>query len=232
MRKLNFLCSRAAGHRRPLTHAHGALATEFWAAQAATGWDTGCVVFLADDLGVGLPAAGCVIYRRSGIPRDRERAGPGRGGAGLRTGAGNQRLSDWSVRMQLVISPIEDSDGEALASLYQWLSGDAEVSRHGRLSAEAVRHQPGDMGVAIDVINAVFADTSAAAAIGSLLVAYRAWRDTRTHAPAIKIEKDGVTVLVDRRSDNEIRQILESLLQGAGPATDTGKTGEDPEEHR
>jgi hypothetical protein len=74
------------------------------------------------------------------------------------------------------------------------------------------------MGAAFDVINASFADAGAAAGIGSLLVAYRAWRDTRTQAPAFTIEKDGVTIVVNHGSEQEIRQILSVMLPDAGTA--------------
>jgi len=89
--------------------------------------------------------------------------------------------------------------------------------------------QPGDMGGAFDVINAMFADAGAAAGIGSLLVAYRAWRDTRTQAPAFTIGKDGVTAVVDRRSEQEIRQILNVMLPDADTAGH-GTVEEDPGE--
>jgi hypothetical protein len=137
--------------------------------------------------------------------------------------------------MQLVISLVEAGDGQALASLYHWLACDASVARYGRVTVQALSHQPGDMGVASDVINAVFADAGAAAGIGSLLVAYRTWRDTRTQAPAFKIEKDGVAVVIRQGSEQEIRQILSVMLPDAGAgaagqvgATEEGANGDGP----
>ena len=58
------------------------------------------------------------------------------------------------------------------------------------------------------MISAVFSDAGAVAGVGSLLMAYRAWRDTRTQAPAFMIEKDGVTVVMHQGSEQEIRYVL------------------------
>lgn len=92
--------------------------------------------------------------------------------------------------MHLVISPAVAGDDQALVSLYRWLSRDAAMARYGQVTVQATRQQPGGMGAAFDVINAVFADAGALAGIGSLLVAYCAWRETRTQAPAFTIEKE------------------------------------------
>jgi hypothetical protein len=136
----------------------------------------------------------------------------------------------WVVNMQLMISPVGPNDGKALASLYRWLSHDAGVARHGQVTIQTVNSQLGEMGAAVDVINAVFADASAAASIGSLLVAYRAWRDTRTQAPSFVIEKDGVTVVICHGSEQEISQILDSMLPGATGTDSLMGPGPDQEE--
>jgi Effector Associated Constant Component 1 len=133
------------------------------------------------------------------------------------------------VRMRLVISTAEDGDSQAVVSLYRWLSRDATVARYGQVTAQAVS-QPGRMSAAFDVINAVFADAGAAAGIGSLLVAYRAWRDTRTQAPALVITKDGVTVMINQGSAEEIQQILGVMLPDIETADPANTTRVDPGE--
>jgi hypothetical protein len=130
--------------------------------------------------------------------------------------------------MKLVISTIEADDGQALVSLYRWLSRDSAVASHGRLTVQTLSQRPGDMGGAIDVINAVFTDAGAVAGIGSMLVAYRAWRSTRTQAPAFKIEKDGITVVLEQGSEQEARQILDAMLPDAHNPGPTETTGENP----
>src|SRR6266571_3263015 len=99
--------------------------------------------------------------------------------------------------MRVLITPVESEDGQEIRSLYRWLSNDAAVAKRMKLHIEPVNDQLGSMGGASDAITAMFADGSAVAAIGSLFVSYRTWRDTRRMPPALKIEKDGVTVLLN-----------------------------------
>ena len=111
--------------------------------------------------------------------------------------------------------------------MYRWLARDAAVGSRAELTAGPAGQRPGDMGAVLDVITAVCSDAGAAAAVGSLLVAYRAWRGTRTHAPAFRIEKDGVTVVVDEASEQEIRQILTVMFPDSGEnGTAEGAPGE------
>ena len=86
------------------------------------------------------------------------------------------------------------------------------------------------MGGVFDVITAVFSDAGAVAGVGSLLMAYRAWRDTRTRAPAFMIEKDGVTVVMDHGSEQEIRYVLGVMFPDSGTAGQPGTAEEDPGE--
>lgn len=132
------------------------------------------------------------------------------------------------MSVQLVISPVDPGDGQAVVSLYRWLSLDAAVARHAQVTVQSVGRQRSEMGGAFDVINAVLADAGAVAGIGSLLVAYRAWRDTRNKAPAFTIEKDGVTVVIDRGSEHEIQQILAMMLPETGIAGHARASEEEP----
>jgi hypothetical protein len=124
------------------------------------------------------------------------------------------------MNIRLMISAAGSADGHAVASLYRWLSRDNALARHGQVSMQAVSQQSDDMGAVLDVINAIFTDTGAMAGIGSLLVAYRTWRDTQTKAPSLVIEKDGVSVVINRGSEEEIQQVLDLML----PTIDTADT--------
>lgn len=115
--------------------------------------------------------------------------------------------------MHLMISTV--GGGGAMVSLHRWLSRDTRVAKRGQVSLEAADGAPGGMGPAFDVINAVFADAGAAAGIGSLLVAYRAWRETRAQPPSLRIERDGVSVVVNECSEREIQQDISVLLPHA-----------------
>jgi hypothetical protein len=130
--------------------------------------------------------------------------------------------------MRLMISPVEADDGGALVSLYRWLSSDAAVASRGQVTVQAVRPQPGGMGGALDVISAVFSDAGAMAGVGSLLVAYRTWRDTRSQAPAFRIEKDDVTVVVYHGSEQEILDVLSVMFPESGAGGQLGAAEEEP----
>lgn len=133
--------------------------------------------------------------------------------------------------MQFVISPVEADGDQASASLYRWLSRDPGVGACGQLSLQSVSQQQGEMGSVLDVITAVFSDAGAAAGVGSLLVAYHAWRDTRTRPPALAIEKDGVTIVVREGSEQEIRKVLTVLFPDSAVKGLARTSGEDPGEN-
>lgn len=132
--------------------------------------------------------------------------------------------------MELRITPVESGNDQELVSLYRWLLRDAAVGRQGRISLDTVTRRPGEMGGAFDVINAVFADASALAGIGGLLIAYRTWRDTRSQAPRVRIERDGVSIVVENGSEDEIQRIVRTLLPDAPPEPDTEAIEERTEE--
>ena len=113
--------------------------------------------------------------------------------------------------MLVTIRVANADEVEALKSLYRWLSRDPELDRHCRVSLAESSQAPAEMSAVADMINAVFADAGAAAGIGSLLVAFRSWRETRTQAPAFTIEKDGVTVVVNHGSAQEVYPLLDAL---------------------
>jgi len=128
--------------------------------------------------------------------------------------------------MHLMINLNGAGDGKTMASLHRWLSHDARLRQYATLTVQPASPVPGEMGAALDVINAVFADAGAAAGVGSLLVAYRAWRETRTRPPALVIEREGVTITVNDGSEREIRQVIAFLL----PA-DEASENRHPEDH-
>lgn len=133
--------------------------------------------------------------------------------------------------MRLVISPVEADGGRAASSLYRWLSRDQAVGAYGQLNLQSAGQRPGEMGGVLDVITAVFSDGSAVAAIGSLLVAYRAWRDTRTRPPALEVEKDGVTLVVREGSEQEISKVLSVLFPDSAASGQVSPPEEGPGEN-
>jgi hypothetical protein len=68
------------------------------------------------------------------------------------------------------------------------------------------------MGGTVAVNNEMLADASAIAGVGSLLIAYKTWRGTRSRPPAVTIRYGDVTVTVAEGSEQEIQPLLDALL--------------------
>ncbi|MFE4369113.1 hypothetical protein ACFRMN_12870 [Streptomyces sp. NPDC056835] len=101
-----------------------------------------------------------------------------------------------------------ESDDQPLTSLYRWLTQDPDVSRHAVISLVPEESRAGDMGGAFEVINAVVAQ---GIALGSLAVACATWRASRSAAPVVRLERDGVTVTVEDGSPETVTRIVDAL---------------------
>jgi hypothetical protein len=89
-----------------------------------------------------------------------------------------------------------DPDGEALTSLYRWLDRDRDVT----VSLVPAAELPGDMGGGFEVIAAVLSN---GIALGSLIVAYLSWRDSRPKPPPVRIEYGGVVITIDAATGHD-----------------------------
>lgn len=96
-------------------------------------------------------------------------------------------------------------EGSVLA-LYQWLAEDSDVRRNTALSL-AHGGRPGDMG-GLEVINVVVSNVIA---FSGLVVAITSWWGSRTNAPPVEIERDGVRVIVNDDSPETIQRVIEAL---------------------
>lgn len=127
--------------------------------------------------------------------------------------------------MQVDIVMEGDSDDRSaasaasLTSLYRWLAQDPDVAQQADVSLGSERAAPGDMSGAFDVINAVVAN---GIALGSLAVACASWRAARPSAPAVRIERNGVTVTVEDASPETVRRIVDALGEPQAPAGGAG----------
>ncbi|MFF5551546.1 effector-associated constant component EACC1 [Streptomyces olivaceoviridis] len=119
------------------------------------------------------------------------------------------------MQVKIVVES-EDGDG-SLTSLYRWLAEDPEVTRDASVLPVATPPGAGEMGGAFEVINAVLTH---AIALGGLAVSCAAWRASRTHAPVIRIERDGVTVTVENDSPDTVRRVIDAL---GDPAPQAGQ---------
>jgi hypothetical protein len=108
-----------------------------------------------------------------------------------------------------------DDEGQELLSLHRWLADDPDVT-----SQAVLRLEPraatgfGEMGGAFDAVVAVLSD---GIALGSLIVAYQSWRDSRPRPPAVSIECRGTVVSLADGSPGTVRRLVEALSEQAGP---------------
>jgi membrane-associated two-gene conflict system component 1 (EACC1) len=89
-------------------------------------------------------------------------------------------------------------DGPGLVSLHSWLLRSPELTRH-----STVRMMAGRGGGSMGAVETIGVVVSSATAIGSLLVAYRAWRDARVKPPAMTITINQFIVPMDDPSAEE-----------------------------
>ncbi|MER5774796.1 hypothetical protein ABT144_10950 [Streptomyces sp. NPDC002039] len=124
--------------------------------------------------------------------------------------------------MRLLIMIDEELDGAA-ASLYRELKEAEDLPDDAKLALVPAKGQPGDMGAEL-IIELV----SAAAGIASFVVqGVTTWRGRRRRAPGVRIEGDGVTVVIDdRNADPDHIADLAARLRRAEPDPDGG--GQEP----
>ncbi|MFG2289052.1 hypothetical protein ACGFOU_23665 [Streptomyces sp. NPDC048595] len=104
--------------------------------------------------------------------------------------------------------------GEAVRSLYAWLSGDPEVAGGAGLSLVRRAEEPGRMGPVAEAVQAVF---DSGVQLASLVVAVAGWRSTRPRGDRVHIERAGVRVTVDGGDPEAVARVLRALGEGADP---------------
>jgi hypothetical protein len=106
-----------------------------------------------------------------------------------------------------------DDEGQDLMSLYRWLTDDPDVTSQATLRIESRVATPGEMGGAFDAIIAVLSD---GIALGSLIVAYQSWRDSRPRQSSVSIEFHGAVVNLTDGTPETVKRIVEALSEQAG----------------
>ncbi|MEU3620782.1 hypothetical protein ABZ725_52445 [Streptomyces sp. NPDC006872] len=122
------------------------------------------------------------------------------------------------MQAKIIVGGVDDD--RSVTSLYRWLIHDQEVVNHAQISLIPAREKIGEMGVAFEVINAVF---NSGIALGNLALACAAWRGSRPSAPVVRIERGGMTITVEDDSD-AMRRIIDVLGQ---PEPETARGGEE-----
>ncbi|MET0425707.1 MAG: hypothetical protein ABW046_17700, partial [Actinoplanes sp.] len=108
------------------------------------------------------------------------------------------------VRGQLEVSIRVDEVG----SLYRWLALDPQVRQEATVSLRPAPPADGEMGGALEVINVVLSNSIA---VGGLLVAVSSWRKSRPRAPRATLEHNGVRIVLEDASPENVRRVVEAL---------------------
>jgi hypothetical protein len=105
----------------------------------------------------------------------------------------------------------DDDEEQELIYLHRWFTEDPEVSRNSVIRlAQRVPSQPGEMGGAFEAIIAILSDGTA---LGSLIISFLAWRDSRPRPPTVSIECRGITVNLSEGSPETVRRMVAALTE-------------------
>jgi hypothetical protein len=97
---------------------------------------------------------------------------------------------------------------QELRSLCDWLRDEPDVSRHASISLASAEPRPGEMGVALEVIQLV---TDSGFQALNLALAYATWRGTRPSRPQVTIERYGTQVTLDDADPDTVNKIVRAL---------------------
>jgi len=125
--------------------------------------------------------------------------------------------------IRLQIESIDD--GEGAASFYRWLSEDAQVRRALTVALDDAEAGPGQMGAA-DVLSVIMTQLTG---IGSLAVAFAAWRDSRARTPTVKFTLGGGTIECGAESVEQLTAALVALADKQAAVTTPEDGGADPD---
>lgn len=110
--------------------------------------------------------------------------------------------------------PDSQESGE-IASLYEWLSLDRDVSRLGVLSLEPAASRSRTMDSGVDVIKVVLPNSIAAvSAAAAVMAAVARWRTSRPSAPVVQIESVTATVTLSDTDPEALRHLAARLSTG------------------
>jgi hypothetical protein len=113
--------------------------------------------------------------------------------------------------MELRLFIEDDADGAQLTSLGRWLADDPATAPLVVALEQTGEPVPGSKDAPVDVIAAVVGDD---AGIGSLVVAYVAWRDSRPGRPHARVEHDGRVVELTDLSPDDVGAVVRRLQLG------------------
>jgi hypothetical protein len=104
---------------------------------------------------------------------------------------------------------IPEDDGAEARALYQWLSGEPEIRRSGRLSTE--ESDPGDGQMTGGVLEAISLVVGSGVSLAQLLMAIAAWRATRPRPYRVTVDLPDRTIAIETSDPDEALEIARRL---------------------
>ncbi|GAB3981232.1 hypothetical protein GCM10029978_081440 [Actinoallomurus acanthiterrae] len=112
--------------------------------------------------------------------------------------------------MDVAIRFPEEDDDATIRSLCEWLRRDPDVSREVTVRLLGAPAGPEDQGGAFEAIQLVFTDL---VSLANVLIAYGAWRSTRTSKPKAEFERDGRRVEDSDGSADSRQRVIDALSE-------------------
>ncbi|MCU7822186.1 effector-associated constant component EACC1 [Kitasatospora sp. DSM 101779] len=101
-----------------------------------------------------------------------------------------------------------DESGLELKSLSRWLNSDPDVQERITLTHKSDSNLPGEMGLGLDLIEAVF---NGVVDLSSLALAIVNWRETRPSGVSVRIKSGNYSAVVDGADDQDIQRLTRLL---------------------
>src|SRR5689334_9102422 len=104
---------------------------------------------------------------------------------------------------------IADDDGAEARALYQWLAGEPEIRRAGRLTAEQSEADGGQMTGGM--LGAISLIVGSGVPLAQLFMAIAAWRATRPRPYRVTVELPDRTIAIETADPDEALEIAQRL---------------------
>ncbi|OKK02612.1 hypothetical protein AMK26_23675 [Streptomyces sp. CB03234] len=118
--------------------------------------------------------------------------------------------------MRLTLAVHEGSNRQEADALRVWLTQEQMLRGQVRIPVDSVP-LPGAMGQPLELVSVLLSNTIA---LGNLLVAVAAWRQSRPRQPSVRIEVNGRSFILDTSNPGELEALARALREADGSATD------------
>ncbi|MDN3294357.1 hypothetical protein QWM81_09900 [Streptomyces ficellus] len=112
----------------------------------------------------------------------------------------------------------EGSSRQEADALRVWLTQEQLLRGQVRIPLDSVP-LPGAMGQPLELVSVLLSNTIA---LGNLLVAVAAWRQSRPRRPSVRIEVNGCSFTLDTSNPSELQALARALREADGSDPDGG----------